>query len=306
MFDSIIDDVKREFSSGNMLTRIIIVNIAFFILINIIKLALFIGGGGSTPSLYHDIVHFFSISSGWKHDLTHPWTIVTHMFLHEGFWHLLWNMLFLYWFGRIVGDFLGDRRVLPLYLLGGFAGAFFYFLFAQLLPSGALGGQFALGASAAVMAIVVAAGAIAPDYSIRLLFIGEVRLKYVVLAIVFIDLIAIPNGSNTGGHFAHLGGAFLGWFFVSQLKSGTDITAPLGELLKRITDYFKESPKPKSRVKVAYKNPNKRKQKTKNTDQDTAKSHQEELDTILDKIKQTGYESLTSAEKEFLFKASKK
>lgn len=121
----------------------------------------------------------------------------TSMFLHEGFWHLLWNMLFLYWFGRIVGDFIGDQRILPLYLLGGLTGAVVFFISANLLPYG-MGGRFALGASAGVMAIVVAAGTISPDYIMRLLLLGDVKLKYIVAVLVFLDLILIPNGGNTG------------------------------------------------------------------------------------------------------------
>ena len=176
MFTSIWDDIKREFSYGNMVTRIIIVNIAFFVAINLLYLVLFITAGWKEANIYKEVLYFFSLSGNWKYQLTHPWTVITSMFLHEGFFHLLWNMLFLYWFGRIVGDFIGNQRVLPIYLLGGLVGGAAYFLSANLLPEHVGIGTVAYGASAAVMAIVVAAGAIAPNYQFHLFLIGEVKL----------------------------------------------------------------------------------------------------------------------------------
>jgi membrane associated rhomboid family serine protease len=317
MFESIWNDVKREFNHGNMVTRIIIINVAIFVAVNIFKLVLFVSNGGQLPGIYDTVVHFFCMSSDWKFLLTHPWGIITSMFLHEGFWHILWNMLFMYWFGRIVGDFIGNQRILPIYLLGGIAGAILFFVSANLLPNMGIG-RYALGASAGVMAIVVAAGAISPDYVMRLLFLGDVKLKYIVAVLVFLDLIVIPDGANTGGHIAHLGGAFFGWFFVFQLRNGTDLSLPVNNLISTISNFFSSlfSGSRRSKPKVAYRNPNRPKNQTRgerrtrksegqaasdNTDQ-----HQERLDRILDKIKQSGYESLSAEEKEFLFNASKK
>ncbi len=312
MFQSILEDVKREFSYGNMVTRIIIVNIALFVSIHLINLVLFISNGGAPSGTFDKVVNFLSLSSDWKYVLTHPWVIFTHMFLHVGFWHILWNMLFLYWFGRIVGDFIGNQRVLPIYLLGGLAGALIFFLSANVMAYGAGGARFALGASAAVMAIVVAAGVIAPDYIMRLLFLGDVKLKYIVLALVVLDMISIANTNNTGGHFAHLGGGAMGWIFVSQLRNGNDWAMPINHILNKIADFFrglvgKKAPKG---PRVAYKNPNKKARttvrKTVVVKEGEEVSHQEQLDAILDKIKQSGYDSLSEKEKEFLFNASKK
>ena len=317
MFESIWNDVKREFNQGNMVTRIIIVNVAIFVAVNVFKLVLFVSNGGQMPEIYNTVIHFFCMSSDWKFFLTHPWGIITSMFLHEGFWHILWNMLFMYWFGRIVGDFIGNQRILPIYLLGGIAGAILFFVSANLLPN-MLIGRYALGASAGVMAIVVAAGAISPDYIMRLLFIGDVKLKYIVAVLVFLDLIVIPDGGNTGGHIAHLGGAFFGWFFVFQLRNGNDMSLPVNNLISAISNFFSAlfSGNRRAKPKVAYRNPNRPKTQPRaerrsrksrgqaasdNTDQ-----HQERLDKILDKIKQSGYESLSAEEKEFLFNASKK
>ena len=173
MFKSILDDVKRQFSYGNMVTRLIIINVAVFIFINILWIILYHGNAGVVPKFYTDFIHFFAISSSFWQIITHPWSIITNMFMHEGFWHILWNMLFLYWFGRIVGDLIGDQRhILPLYILGGIAGVVAFVGSANLLEYSYGGGgpYYALGASAGVMAIVVGSGFLAPEYNIRLLF----------------------------------------------------------------------------------------------------------------------------------------
>ena len=290
MLKSIFEDARREFSFGNMVTRLILINVAVFILVHIVNIVLFAANGATKSPIYTEFIRFFSMSSDVKHILTHPWVLITSMFLHEGFWHILWNMLFLYWFGRIVGDFLGDKRVLPIYLLGGLYGAVFFYASANLLPGGYGEVRYALGASGGVMAMVVAAGVIAPDYIMRLLFLGDVKLKYIVMALVFLDMIGIANDMNTGGHFAHLGGALMGWLFIQQLRNGVDWGKPFNAFF----DWISGQRKPKMRV---VKTGGVRKPQKQQTDQ-------EKLDEILDKIKQSGYKSLTKEEKEYLFKAS--
>ncbi len=305
MLRSILDDVKREFSYGNMVTRIIIVNVAVFVLVHVVNIVLFFANGGTPSPMFREFLHFFSMSSDWRHIVTHPWVIITSMFLHEGFFHILFNMLFMYWFGRIVADFIGNQRILPIYLLGGIAGGILYFVSANLLPYGEQGARYALGASAGVMAIVVAAGAIAPEYIMRLLFLGDVKLKYIVAVLVFLDLIGVASNMNTGGAFAHLGGAFFGWLFVRQLREGNDWARPVNQLLDGIGNFFRGFGGEKSRKgpRVVYRNTS-RKSDAKREKMEN--SHQERLDTILDKIKESGYKSLTDEEKEFLFNASKK
>lgn len=311
MFQSIWQDIQQAFRHGNMVIRLIFLNVGVFVVMAILPIFVNIFNEIGSP-VYDQIVHFFCISSDWKFNLTHPWVIFTHMFLHTGFWHIAWNMLFLYWFGRILGDLLGDRHILPIYLLGGLFGAFVYFLSANLLPDVYLVGQYALGASAAVMAIVAAAGATAPEYRLHLMFIGPVALKYIVAVLILMDIIGIGSMNNTGGHFAHLGGVFLGYFYVNQMRTtGTDWSIPVNRTLDNISNFFtglftgkKKRPGPK----VAYKNPNpssKKGQRARTQTPPPAASHQEQLDAILDKIKQDGYESLSEEEKEFLFNASK-
>lgn len=312
MFRSIWEDIKGFFRHGNMLTRIILVNIGCFLLLLLASLILPAIGGFP---LYEGFKHALIIGADWKHNLLHPWVFVTHMFMHEALWHLFGNMLGLYWFGRIVGDLLGDRRVLPIYLLSGLAGGLVYFLMANL--PGDLGfGNYALGASAAFMGILAVAGTTAPNYLIHLFILGEVRLKFIVAFFLVMDLVGISTRFNSGGSFAHLGGAAMGFLIAQQLQNGNDMTVPVNRIWDAITGFFEKLFAPRRpKPKMAYRNPEIRKQPVtkaargtdrRGSSQSDNLSHQEQLDAILDKIKMTGYDSLSAAEKEFLFNASNK
>ena len=295
-----------------MITQLVIANVAVFVVLNLLKVVLFYANGGVTPEIFGTIIDWLAVSSDWKEVLLHPWTPFTSMFLHLGFWHILWNMLYLFWFGRITGDLLGNQRILPLYILGGLAGALAFFLTYNLLGYGGPGAGIAYGASAAVMAIVVAAGVTSPDYTFNLLFLGQVKLKWIVAVIVFLDVIATTGMDNTGGHFAHLGGALFGWFFVVQLHRGNDLAKPVNRVVESISGFFdklkgKSRPKPR----VIYKNPKATKrgasrQQPGGAAPSDTDAHQKRVDTILEKIKQEGYEGLTAEEKEYLYNASKK
>ncbi len=303
MFASIWDDLKLQFNTGNMITRIILINIAVFIIINLVLV--FSGAGRDITGLATDnILKYLSINKDWMFNLTHLWVLVTNMFLHVSFMHILWNLLLLYWFGKIVGDLIGDRRILPLYLMGGLFGAFIYFLFANLMISSP---SYAFGASAAVMAVILAAGVIAPDYLLHLPLIGAVKLKYLVGIMLLLDLIGVGGMDNTGGHAAHLGGAFFGWMFATQLRNGRDWAVPINNFMDKLSSLFNNLGSAKRQgPRVAYKNPKAAQAKKHKPKKEVRSSHQEELDIILDKIKQNGYESLSEEEKEFLFNASKK
>lgn len=325
MVTSIWEDVKREFRSGNMITRLIIVNVAVFVVINLVKIGFSISSAGESTASngFSDFLHLFCMSSDGWFVLTHPWVPITSMFLHEGFWHILWNMLFLFWFGKIVGGFIGDHHVLPLYLLSGIAGGIAFYL-SDVLIYGET--NFALGASGAVNGIILASAVIAPDYIMRLLFIGDVKLKYIVAVLIFFDLIGIADNINTGGHFAHLGGALFGWFYIFQLRSGgVDMSKPVNNVVTAFQTFFQNIfgifTGKKSKLRVDYKNPQATQSQPSRSSRRTmgsfrsrgnAKtdtedlSHQEKLDAILDKIKKSGYESLSAEEKDFLFNASKK
>jgi membrane associated rhomboid family serine protease len=331
MFQSILDDVKREFQYGNMVTRIIIANCIVFIIVNIANLVLHIPTK-ENDTLYDGLVRFFSMPRDGWYFLTHPWTIFTSGFMHEGFFHILWNMLAFYWFGRIVGDLLGNHRILPLYIGSVIFGNIVFFLAFNLTPYGNFPtdlpletinflklNQHALGASGAVMCMLASAAYVAPDYIFNVLLIGPVKLKFIALVVFFLDLIGIANQENTGGHFAHLGGAAFGILYASQLRNNIDLVRPISIIIDFFTDLidkFKKGNKSKKNT-FKFERNEKAYAKTEKTSQNTANkgtrrpntegvSDQEKLDTILDKIKQKGYESLSAEEKEFLFKVSKK
>lgn len=328
MLQSIWDDVRREFSFGNMINKIIIVNVAVYLAVNIFWVILQLANGipDTPPAFYRQAVNFFSISEDWWHMLTHPWTLVSHMFLHERFWHLVFNMLFLFWFGRIFGDLLGDRRVLPLYIAGGIAGFLAYFIAFNVTSLGT-GQSFALGASGAVACILTAAGSFAPEYGIRLLFFGTVRLKWIVFFTIMVQIIGLGTIYNIGGTIDHLGGIIFGFLYVFYLRRGTDLTSPVVKSIDWIQDTWYGLQQPskehqRSGPRAAYRGgkPVKdtttktrpsfmrkaggKEQKKKETKPE--QSHQEQLDAILDKIKDKGYNSLTKEEKDFLFRASNK
>lgn len=322
MFQSIWDEVKREFQYGNMVSRIVIANIVVFIIITIAKLFLNIPG---TVSHFDDFLHFFAISGNPHILLTHPWTLISAAFTHESFWHLFWNMLAFFWFGRIVGDLLGNHRVLPLYLLGAIVGNIVFMIVANFSPYTT--GFYALGASAAVMSMIGCAAFIAPDYVFNIILIGPVKLKFVALAIILLDVAGVANNFNAGGSFAHLGGAVLGMYFGWSLQvKGLDWAKPVNKIIaffqsfftsftfsfpKRISKLsFKDFEKKRvdssvfSKVKTGARDyeGTKTKQKTKNN----PITEQERLDKILEKIKDSNYESLSTDEKAFLEQMSKK
>lgn len=300
MFDSIIEDIKFQFRSGNTLTKIIMVNVFVFVIVRLI--IAFTGHINlGAPLDAHPIIDWLAVPSDFVSILKKPWTLITHMFLHVGFFHILWNMLLLYWFARIIGDLLGDARVLPLYIMGGLAGVIMYLMADHLLPVGTDGLSTAMGASAAVMAFIFAAATLSPDYTMRLLIIGNIKIKYIAAFVLFFDLIS-TTGSNSGGHFGHLGGAMLGALFTYQLRQGVDITESFQSLKKFFTfNTDRPSIKKRSPIKVVYRNPTKAEHIS-----DNQSDFQTKLDSILDKINREGIDSLSVDEKSFLEDASKK
>lgn len=307
MFSSIWNDIKREFSYGNMMTRMIIVNVAIFVVMNLIMFSFSIVNRGDVPILFNQMLHFFCVGKSWEHNLYHPWTPFTYMFLHLDFWHILFNMLTFYWFGRIVGDLIGNHRILPIYILGGLAGALIYFLSANYFQNI---GPYALGASASVMAIAVVAGVIAPDYEMRLIIFGDVKLKYIVGLMLLLDMIGTTTSNNSGGHWAHLGGAIMGYFFAKRLHAGQDLGLWINQFVDWVTNFRWKATSKKTQKRpkphMAYKNEEKRahaqRDNTMRGFNSTDPYNQERLNIILDKIKLSGYDSLGQEEKEFLFR----
>mgnify|MGYP003653331246 CR=1 FL=1 len=298
MTNPFIEDVKRQYKSGSVLIKLIFINVAMFLLVHLVGLLLWLFGiaGGSELMVY-----WLALPAEVGNLITKPWSLVSYMFLHESLMHILMNMLVLYFGGQIFMQFLNQKKLVGVYVLGGLAGGLLYIISFNLFPvfENVLQGSLALGASASVMAVLVAVATHVPNFVVRLVFLGNVKLKYIALVYVVLDVISIRQG-NSGGHIAHIGGALLGFLFAKQLQTGKDMTVFVSQLLA----YFKGMFSTKSKMKVVYKNPGKTK-----TDYDfnaQKKANQQKIDAILDKIAKSGYDSLTGEEKAILFDASNK
>ena len=301
MLQSIKDDIKKTFQHGNMVNKLLIANFVVFVVVILLKVFLQPFG-----DVYDTILRNLQISSDPLRTIVRPWTFITHMFLHVGVWHIVWNMILLYWFGKIVGDLIGDSKILPIYIYGGLVGGIIFMLSFNLTETMPIG--FAHGASAAVMAIIMVAALVAPDYNMRLIFLGDVKIKYIALAMIVLDLAGTAGDVNTGGHFAHLGGVFFGWFFVYSMRSGSDLSVGFNNFIDKIRGLFqnRQPAKPASPLKVKYKAKDLKRSKGNRKTDEINIPHQEKLDSILEKIKASGYDNLSDEEKEFLFQASKK
>ena len=294
MIQSILDDIKTQFRYGNKIVQLIMVNFMVFLCIIIVRS---FTPGGSLGDGFNTFLSWLALPSDLYTLLMHPWTLLSHMFVHQGFWHIAWNMIMLYWFGRIVGDLIGDKKILPLYIAGGLFGALFYLLFANIFGYHGI----AYGASAAVMTFVVAAGYLAPDYNMRLLLIGDVKLKYIAAGLVIMNLVMITEANNIGGRIAHIGGAIFGGLYIYLLRDGTDLLAFAQGIRFNTTGIPKKTAKPVF-MEVIHN--------TKKAHNPTVKNSkptdlQEKVDEILDKINESGYDSLSQEDKEILFQASK-
>jgi membrane associated rhomboid family serine protease len=272
--------------SSSKLNLLIWINIIVYLLINIPATIL---------GLFHaDFISVYAneyllLPANLQILLKHCWTPFTYMFMHAGPLHILFNMLFFYWFGQIFEEYLGKKRTLGLYLLGGLGGAFLFVLSYNIFPLftqvNAAANITLVGASAAVMAVIVATATQLPDYTISLIFIGPVRLKWLVLFFIALDFLGIV-GTNAGGEISHLGGGLIGFIYIKQLQKGNDWVASIANLFK-----------PKPKLKVVSNN---------NTSRSPGNfPRQEEIDLILDKISKSGYDNLSKQEKEILFRASK-
>jgi membrane associated rhomboid family serine protease len=289
---AIIDDIKRKYRQGTMLMRIIYINIAIFVLLHLVA---FVGVIMSVPA--QGMIQWLQVPSNLSQLLYAPWTLITYMFTHYDLLHILFNMLWLYWMGRIFLEYFTPKRLSALYLLGGLGGALLYLLAMNLLPHFIGSNAYLMGASASVIAIVVAVAIWAPDYKIGLLFIGEVSLKWVAIITIGIDLLSVDAG-NAGGHIAHLGGAAVGAIYATALRRGTDITRPLNAALDWLASLFSRRDKGIGAPVggTAYNSQH----------QATDEPTEAQIDAILDKIKRSGYTSLTDKERDLLFRASRK
>ena len=293
------NNFSTNYMQNSMLVKLIYVNLVVFVAIKLLYLFFWLFVSGSLPDQW--ALEWLAVPSDPSKLIFKPWTVITYMFLHLDFFHILSNMVWLYFLGTLFVQFLGERKLFTVYVAGGIAGALLYILFFNIFPvfETVNSSAIALGASASVMAVVVGVGTYSPNHAIRMIFLGEVKLKYIAIAWFAIDVLSISD-SNSGGHIAHIGGAALGFLFAKQWLKGNDVTAWVG----KSSDFMLALVKPgtKRKMKVKYKRPS-----TSNYEcNGRKKEEQAEIDTILDKISRSGYESLSKREKEILFKASGK
>lgn len=292
---SFLSELKQNIrQSGKVTYQFIVANVGLFLFFNILFIfERLIFQSGIIARFYHE---YLTLPASLELLAFRPWTILTYMFLHAGLWHILVNMLFLFWFGLLLEEYLGRKKIISLYFLGGIAGGLLYIVSYNIFPylQGQVGQAFLIGASASVMAILVACATLLPDYTFFLLLLGPVKLKYIALVLVIFDFLSIA-GSNPGGMIAHLGGALFGFLFIRQLRKGNDWSRPFMKVAGGLGAIFKRKPA----LKVRYSN------KSRKTDARPV-SQQDEIDAILDKISRSGYESLTAEEKNKLFRASGK
>ena len=290
---TVLKDIKKNFKRGDSLTKLIYINVGVFLITSILHVLSFLFMVNSL-----EFLNYFTLPASISYFIKKPWSIITYMFLHQSFIHLLFNMIWLYFGGQIFLSFFDNKKLISTYVLGGISGAVLFIISFNLFPAfaGVLQNAVAVGASASVLAIIMAITTKSPNYSIRLFLIGNIKLKHIAIVSIVLDILSIPQG-NAGGHIAHLGGAFFGYLYVKQLNGGNDIASVFDKIMDYLATYLKRE----SELKKAYRR--------KKSDQDFRRGKvqtQAKIDNILDKISKSGYESLTKQEKDILFKASKK
>ncbi|WP_346315865.1 rhomboid family intramembrane serine protease [Chitinophaga sp. YIM B06452] len=289
---SLTSDFKHWVKQGNSVTILIVINIVIFL---IFALSDFVSAAGSSAigAFLYDNLSLHTLPSIL---IRKPWGMITTAFTHTYIWHILGNMLIFFFFGNLFRSELGNKRVVPLYLLSGLLCSFVLVLFYNLLPGLRGTDTTGIGASGAVMCFLVAAATLMPNLEIAIFFIINVRIKWVAAAIVLIDLVSLPHNNNFGGHIAHLAGAAFGYLYVRQLQQGRDLVAPISRFFDWAGGLFTE------------KEPAARKFKPKKSPlrvvRNNEPSHASRLDQLLDKINEKGYNSLTSEEKSWLRKYS--
>ena len=289
MANFIIEDFKKAWSKeDNGLIKIILINIIIFVSISVLEVFITLSGGGS---LIRVVINKLMLPASFTTFILQPWSLISYFFLHLSFGHILWNMLFLYWFGKIIHDNIGNNAVISLYILGGIIGGLSYMALFNIIPfyEDRVSESLMLGASAGVFSVVAGSATLLPNYTFYLLFLGPVRIKYIALFYILLSFFDI-TGSNAGGEIAHIGGALIGYLFIKQLQNGIN----MGDGVIKIINLFNR------------KNSSKKEKEFTINKETSFDISQDEIDKILDKISESGYSSLSKKEKEKLFNASKK
>lgn len=292
MKSSVRNDIRTLiFKPGSSINKFIALNVVVFLVINLLRLVEFIVR--SPGGLFNELTLWLAVPSSLRILATRPWTVFTYMFVHTELLHIFFNMLWLYWIGQIFEEYLGYRKFIFVYIAGGLAGAVFFITLSNLVPAFHTGFP-TIGASASVMAIITATATLLPEYTIGMMFIGNIKLRWLAIAYIVLDIILIPQG-NIGGQLAHLGGALLGFLYIYQLQRGSDWASPF------VTLFTKQ---PAGTMKVVYRSASNTTSKDKAKEKSRDKSNEQIVDDILDKISKFGYSSLSEKEKQQLFKAS--
>ena len=292
---SLLDDLKIQLRSGDIAMRLIVLNILLFAVPNVIA------GIASLLGYNFDFLYYVSLSSSLSDLLWKPWSILTYSFFHAGIWHIIFNLIMLNFASKVFMTYFTQKQLLGLYVSGGVFAGIIYLLSYNLFPALVNTSAAVVGASASVMAILFAVATYAPNMQLRLLIVGNVKLWHIAVVFLIIDFLQLSS-TNTGGHLAHLGGALFGYIFTAQLKRGTDLTNWITNIIllfQQIIDTRKRTP-----FKKVHRNfkPKATPEPSKIVKKDTV---QQQIDAILDKISKSGYESLSKAEKEYLFRAGK-
>ena len=297
-----INNLKYRFKTASLLGRLIYINIAVFIVLRLIGITGFLFDFDARP-----IINYIQVPSDVDLMLKQPWTLVSYMFAHYDVLHILFNMLCLWWFGKLFLEFFNQRQMTGLYLIGGLGGALIYLLAYNLLPAFTYQRGMLLGASASIMAIMLAVAVKAPNYKVGLLFFGEVSLKWIAIILIFLDFLSIDT-QNAGGHISHIGGALTGCAYALAFRKGIDITNWLNKIIDSIVVLFErlfKKPRTKINQKKYHFKHSDTGTKTKRQDTGISAEDEKDLDEILKKIKQSGYSALSNEEKRRLFQISR-
>ena len=286
------DQLRYRLQQLNEAEKLILINVICFVLPLFLKTLFYLF---NIPS--NVMIGWFELSAEWSDLLFKPWTIFTYSFVHSGFFHLFWNMYLLYFASRLFLNLFSPRTFFNVYFLGVLLGGLTFMLSYSVFPAFQYASPIMVGASAGVMAVLIFMATYSPDLEVRIIFFN-VKLRYLGIAFVLLDVIQIPYG-NAGGHLAHLGGAALGYLYVKRLDQGVDIGLPFENFTNRVLNLFKKQ----SKLKTVHKRKASSNSKKKVTTQEVDQS---KIDSILDKISKSGYDSLTQKEKDFLFQAGKK
>ncbi|MFY8171276.1 MAG: rhomboid family intramembrane serine protease [Sphingobacteriaceae bacterium] len=280
----ILSTIKQAFADQkNPINKYIAINAFVFVALLISAAFYFLGDIPNPFKMW--VMQYFSLTANWKVFIIKPWTFFTYAFIHEKLFHLIFNMLVFHWFGNLIIEYLNKNRMLFIFWAGVLGGGILYALFFD--------GNQLIGASAGIMALVIASATLLPNYEIVLAIFGRIKLKYVGMAYLVIDLLSMM-GSNAGGSMAHLGGAFIGFLTIKQIQAGNDWSSIVISINSFIDKIFTR----KNKLKIVYQ--------SEQQAQASRAVSQAEVDQVLEKITKSGYDSLSKSEKELLFKASKK